>query len=491
MQGMVRRVFVGVAVALLFVARAGAEQPKPVEGAEVSLAGIDAVDAAMKRGGFDGYAGLMTRLLEDLPFLGKGAVDTGGPLGISYLADDDLTPQAMGLFLLPVKGDAAQLKPWRERGLKQLPGHADTVAAPNGFAIRRTASHVLFGGNSGAVADAAVDKLGVPYKEAGALAHAHVDVAAYRTASPRRFAGFLDQMVRDDRAKNPAEAFGGQVVRDWIRNTMESAELTLLGDTEHLTFRLRLAPCGLKPVATKLPRPAFPEGCLGRADLVYPAAETIPFVTRFFVVANHLADNNIDKSGVIERELPGALNPLIGDSVSVGVERTDGAPGTYASTQFAEAPDVRGELKSLSERFGDAFKMSTYTDGELTVTRMAAIDHGKTVFYADFVPDGKRLTVAFSAGDGKYVARAARLKPAGEISGLLSGEVDMAATRKLVAGLPAGKLDAGQKGMLAELLKGDKIRFAARNDGRALELNLTGPISWLGTAMKMAPLPHQ
>jgi len=491
MKGMARRVFVGVAVALLVVARAGAEQPKPVVGAEVSLAGIDAVDAAMKRGGFDGYAGLMTRLLEGLPFTGKGGIDTGGPLGISYLADDDLTPQAMGLFLLPVKGDAAQLKALRAQGLKPLPGHADTVAAPNGFAIRRTASHVLFGGNSGAVADAAVDKLGVPYEEAGALAHAHVDVAAYRTASPRRFASFLDQMARNDTAKDPAEAFGGQVVRDWIRNTMESAELTLLGDTEHLTFRLRLAPFGLKPVATKLPRPAFPDGCLGRADLVYPAAETIPFVTRFVVVATHLAHNDADKSGVIDRELPGALKPLIGDSVSVGVEWIDGAPVTYAGTQFAEAPDVRGELKSLSERFGDAFKMSTYTDGELTVTRMAAIDSGKTVFYADFVPDGKRLTVAFSARDGKYVARAARLKPAGEISGLLSGEVDMPAVRKLVAGLPAAALDAGQKGMLAEVLKGDKIKFNIKNDGGALELNLTGPISWLGTAMKMAPLPQQ
>jgi hypothetical protein len=473
---------------LLCAARASAQQPKPAVAAEVSLAGIDPVDASMKRGGFDGYAPLMTRLLEGFPFTGNGALDRTAPVGIYYLAGDDLAPQAMAMFLIPVKADAAQLKTFREQGWQGMPGHADTVVAPNDFAIRRTAGHLVAGGNSQAVATVAADKLGAPYKEPGAFGHVHVSVATFRAASPQRFGGFLDGIKRNDAAKNPGEAFGQQLVLDWIGKSLDTLDITLLADADHITTRARVAPVALKPVAAKFPRPAFPDGCLGRADLVYPAADTIPLITRMVVVSHHLAGNDAEKSGVIDRELPAALKPLIGDAISLGFEWNDGALVTYASTQFADAPDVEGALKRIAERFADLFKRSTYADGDLTVTRMTAVDNGKTIFHADFVPDGKRLTVAFCARDGKYVARAARLKPAGEISGLLSSEVDLPAVRKLVAALPAGTLDADQKRMADLFLKGDKVTFSISNDGQALETKLVGPISWLGSVMKMAPL---
>src|SRR4051812_16972042 len=71
-----------------------------------ALAPLDRLDPIFRRGGFDGYRELMLGMIEGLPFVGRGAMDTSRPVGMFFAAGDNLPKEAQAMFMIPVKPTA-------------------------------------------------------------------------------------------------------------------------------------------------------------------------------------------------------------------------------------------------------------------------------------------------------------------------------------------------------------------------------------------------
>ena len=101
------------------------------------------------------------------------------------------------------------------------------------------------------------------------------------------------------------------------------------------------------------------------------------------------------------------------------------------------------------------------------------------------------MFVTIGMTDAKSMGKLAGLPAQGQIDKLLLAEVDLVNLNKMLAAMPADKLPAPVKEMIASVLTGGKITISAAGDGTGLVMELNAPFGVLMKVAKMGLMGQQ
>jgi hypothetical protein len=466
--------------------RAAAQERKADDFALVggaALAPLDRLDPIFRQGGVEAYRERLLGVIEGLPFVGRGAMDTSRPVGLFFAAGDDLPASAKTVFMVPVKANAVSIQSLLMQGYRPLPGHADTVTAPTGFAIRRTANHILAGGRADAVVMPGDDWLAGRFKQDELLAFARVDLKSMRTHAPRSVKAFFEEFEAKQ-AHDADQVAVTRFIARLAREKLDAFELVLKASDGNVSMRVHGGPVELKPMTANPPRPAFPEGCFLRLHWAYPPEDVRDGITSF-----GSRFSSLDEADFRARA-DAFFNLALGEVVSVAAAGAADDVAVYVVSQHSKEVDLEAGLARIERiplKPGDPkmWTRSAYEEGGERITRLSLPRGARTSGgYIDVLVRGKTLYAAFGATDARRVGGLSKLKPAGEIGRMLSAELDM---ERLYAFMKRQKPRSFEE-VPEELFKGVTVSLDAWVEANGLAFEVKAPLSYLGRLMKMAPL---
>jgi hypothetical protein len=486
-----------VAITSLVCISAPARAADPAIGSDafffhLTAGGVDRIDAALKRGGFDGFNKLVDSALEGLPFIPAAAVDRSAPAAAYFTASDELGGST--IIAVPLKPGTVPLRAFEKDGAKRLPGHDDTVATDT-YGFRRTPHYLLFG-NSQRIVDPTEASIAKPVADPRVLMNMELDLKAARTAAPKKMAEFLDQIAGQPRpGEPPGTALGRRIVSEPFRKAVDNLRLTLLADKETCTLHVEVRPLALKTPVAKYPRPRFPEDCFAQMHYTYPAKEAISAIAETY--ASIARDVGIDKDPAKMKKgleyYNTMLEFLVGDAVSMAAAPSGDTFVIYVVIQTEQPRDNEKLLTRLEKGLHDLgiipegtppWTRSTYMTNEKKVDRLVLADAGKPVIaYIDLLARDNQLLMTISLKDSQHISRLLPLEPKGMIEDILRVDADVPALRKLIL----SKIDKGPGGpanVIEKLFAAGTLQLKLNGDGKALLLDLQAPLSFLGEGMK-------
>jgi hypothetical protein len=426
------------------------------------------------------------------PFFKPGDLDRDAPVGLLFVAGDQLETQQMVAFAFPVKDGAAKLDAIPNT---QKTDAADTVLM-NGLAVRRTDGYLTVGASAPVVTQLDVPALVAPMKPTAGvtpLARVWLDLATWRSAAPTKFAAAMDGWHQTDMAtaSDPSPNGGAAWVERLVRTDLNNLSLAVDRTDHGWTATTRLEP--FRAAVATFDRPGLPADCVARADLQVPADA----LERTIVA---VAEN---------KQTQGAQNALAarlitacfaGDAESLGAAMVNGQPVLYSVAQRRVPGDLAAEVRSIAD---DGAKLSATPDRDSVAVPYTASD-GSTVYRftlpipgaapvcVDVSARGSYRYATVSRSTEKYVPALAALPSAGTFDTAGSGWVDPGRAIDLAAGVaaPTDPATVDRLKRLASLFGDARLTWTARTAGGGLDVAVDVPEKLLHAIGPILDLLH-
>lgn len=469
---------------------AQADEPKPEIVAGLSMAPLDRLDGVMKKAGFDGYRNLMLGIFEDMPLMGKGAMDTSRPAQI-YMVDGDGIPAGLvQIMMLPVQPGTCDLDKLRTEGWKAFPDHTDTVFAPTGFGVRRT-SHYLLMGKADLLVRLAEASLADAFRDESILFHAGADLRAMRNVAPKKFNAILDSL---EKYPEPGASAAFKPLIDTFRNKIDRVNMVVSAQEQTAMARITVQPLAIPAPIAKYAKPSLPQACFAKVHLVCPAEEGRKWVAQLGEGALRAGIGSAAERKKLVGLIDVTLPLVVGDMTSLGFAWGDKHIVAYSVMQNAKPVDVDATVARLEEAAkalqdpqvkDKVITRSSYQASGKKITRLALSDGGPFGFI-DLASDGNRLLATFSLGNGRFLPDLMADKEAGSMAGFLDAELNVGLLAKAMKA--AGEMPPKDQLVPFNPENAGTMTLSGMSEGESVVIELRMPLSFIGLAMKAAPL---
>jgi hypothetical protein len=486
-----------------------AEEPRKPEAAvsyfELSVASLNALTGQLKALDIPLPEFLSTAFINK-QFVFLGGIDETAPGGVTFLLSKDEEEEGPVYFSLPAKDPAAFEKLLVLQGEKPAI-EGEKIYNAEGSPMRFTPNRVLFGGTPEILKTADPNAVAKPYADGNKIASLTFDAAALRRTRPDYIKTFFDELIKEQPVDPAAteeerrlEEIGQKFIVRYISDVLERVDVSVLKSTEGVVgLHVELMPgAAWKSAPQAFPMPALPESA-ARLDV----AATVPNVDFTSDLASRVLKQltNFPQGSFMPFICQFSSSHLSGDALSIAAASTDGEPVVYAVRQAAAEQDLEDALKkfeTLCDKFdkdkgtGKSTKLDSYTTkaGDKVVRETLVIGPGSNAF-VDFLKKDKRIYMAFSTSDKKFIENIALNVdlPEKTIKKGFALQVDIAQGAKILSGIPGADVPPEVVAMLSAIKK--PLALSCEPTEKSLMFSLTLPGALLKPIVESLSAPDE
>ena len=473
-----RSILPALFLTLCTTAHAADGPPQPF--ARVSVASTDQVKQLVTDLKLPVPGDIAGLLEKQFSFIGSGGIDPSKPIGLMFLAGDDLTQSQMVLFAMPVNKTFATLNSLADIGAIPVPNEPDMVHINTQLAFRRTANYLfMYPGEAPALKAMDNDVFAKDYKSKETLFYGTVDLALARASAPAGYKSFLQSIKSKDTPGTAAQRRGQELGADMVINFVNKVDkisLDLSLNEQTLKVSTAIAPTPIKGQRT-FPKPIFPAGALLTGHIAFPDTQSANWLADIYKLsqqaepARTLTPDQLEQ----ERKLTGSVASALGASAtSFDVASHDGHWVVTVVNQYSDDTNLPAELKkditAIAKIETDAGQKMDATFEDFTAPNGATGVRLKLVDHADapailITQLGKIATITVSEQE-LAAPPAIALSPTEKISDLCQLDAQLGPILKIIDQSPMAAqlpLTADQRKSLIEKLATAAISLRAIN----------------------------